>query len=64
MDKFSRFGSQDKTMRIWNIHTGDLLYPFEYLGEVNCVAFSPDGKTLVSADNAGIIKVWGIHIGF
>jgi WD40 repeat protein len=30
---------------------------------VNCVAISPDGKTLVSGSGGGTIKVWNLHTG-
>ncbi|GAA6623774.1 WD40 repeat domain-containing protein [Scytonema sp. NUACC26] len=53
-------GGEDKTIRIWNARTGDLLYTFQHKGAINCLAFSPDGKTLVSGGDDKIIKVWGM----
>ena len=38
--------------------TGEELFSLSHPGTVLGVAFSPDGKRLATASNAGIIKVW------
>jgi WD40 repeat protein len=53
-----RFGNMQRTLsdvRLWEIATGKLLWAFEgEEGEVNSLAFSPDGKTLVYCDNRSV----------
>ncbi|KAL1693720.1 WD40-repeat-containing domain protein [Schizophyllum commune] len=64
-------GSHDQTLRIWDITTrtqvGDALTEHDHgdfgagdlvFGEVNSVAFSPDGKRIVSASSDHTIIVW------
>jgi len=41
-------GSDDGTLRLWDVETGKELGDFgDKVGRLSCVAFSPDGKTLV-----------------
>ncbi len=32
-------------------------------GSVTCVSFSPDGKTIVSSDSRGMIRLWNVQTG-
>ena len=42
-------GSDDKTVRLWDTRTGNLLFMLDdHSKSVYCVAFSPDSKTLAS----------------
>ena len=43
-------GSYDKTVRIWDVDTGEIVAgPFAvYTDDITSVAFSPDGKQVVS----------------
>jgi glucose repression regulatory protein TUP1 len=42
-------GSLDKMVRVWDIRTGQLLERFEgHKDSVYSVAFSPDGRSIVS----------------
>jgi WD40 repeat protein len=42
-------GSRDKTLKLWDVATGKLLRTFEGHSEVWHVAFSPNGRSLLSA---------------
>jgi WD40 repeat protein len=58
--------SLDKTIKLWNLSTGELLHTFTgHSSAVIAVAFSPDGKTLASASNHelfdGSIKLWDVE---
>ncbi|HEV3143205.1 MAG TPA: WD40 repeat domain-containing protein [Gemmataceae bacterium] len=52
----------DKDLRIWDLTTGKLKTTLTgHSGEIRAVAFSPDGKLLVSA--SGEVKVWDVAAG-
>ncbi len=51
--------SEDKTVRLWHLETGELLSTFTgHAEQVNAVVFSPDGQILVSASHDKTIKIW------
>ena len=57
-------GSWDKTVRIWNVDTRQLLHILrDHTDTVNSVAFSHDGQTLVSGSWDGTIRLWNPHTG-
>lgn len=55
-------GSLDKSVRVWNIHSGNLVERLEgpdgHKDSVYSVAFSPNGKDLVSGSLDRTIKMW------
>ena len=67
-------GSEDKkNIKLWEIPDGGLKETlkeyssnskFRHSTSVNSISFSPEGKTLVSADNEGWIKLWRTHDGY
>lgn len=52
-------GSDDETVRIWEVATGhtDLIYR-GHGNIVLAVAWSPDGKEIASSDQNGAVRVW------
>jgi WD40 repeat protein len=58
------FGTQDSTARIWSTAThreiGAITEPD---GTLNGVAFSPDGKQIVTASNDGTARIWNASTG-
>src|ERR1700722_20245635 len=58
-------GSDDKTIRIWDIETGDIVSgPFRgHDDRVMSVSFSPDGKRVVSGSDDKTIRIWDINTG-
>ena len=52
-------GSWDKTIKIWDMQSGECLNTLEgHSSYVESVVISPDGKTIVSGDHNGTIKIW------
>jgi WD40 repeat protein len=46
-------GSQDKTLRIWQVETGnELQHLIGHTHYVRCVSFSPDGRQVLSRSGA------------
>lgn len=57
-------GSDDKTIRIWNPTTGELLRILEGHKEaVNSIAYNPAGGELASGSSDGTIKIWNPATG-
>ncbi|MDH6101696.1 hypothetical protein NWP18_04280 [Chrysosporum ovalisporum ANA283AFssAo] len=55
-------GSWDKTIKIWNVNTGQLLQTLSGHSDwVWSVAYSSDGQTLASGSGDNTIKIWRIR---
>jgi WD40 repeat protein len=50
-------GSEDKTVRLWNLQGKSLI--LEHEDAVNSVAISPDGQTIVSGSEDKTVRLWG-----
>ena len=57
-------GSEDKTIKIWNLATGQLIRTLSgHSSGVNSVAFSPDGRTLASGYDWDKTIIWNLATG-
>jgi RNA polymerase sigma factor (sigma-70 family) len=57
-------GSEDKTIRLWDVKTGKNTATLEgHKKTIWSVAFSPDGKTLASGSEDKTIKLWDVKTG-
>jgi WD40 repeat protein len=57
-------GSRDGTARIWHTATGEQLAVLPHAGIVNAAHFSPDGRSIVTADDtSGAMTVWDAGTG-
>jgi WD40 repeat protein len=57
-------GSRDGTARIWRTATGEQLAVLPHAGIVNAAHFSPDGRSIVTADDtSGAMTVWDAGTG-
>lgn len=57
-------GSADRTVRLWNTQTGELVYILKgHANTVWSVAFSPDGLTLASGSDDKTIRLWSVSTG-
>lgn len=56
--------SQDSSLILWDIATGDKLKTFEAgINDVWTLDFSPDGKHIISGSNAGKILIFSVETG-
>lgn len=55
-------GSDDKTIRLWAVDTGQCLRELRDKDKISGVSFSPDGKILASIGE-GIIRLWKVDTG-
>ena len=54
----------DNTVKVWDATTGKELLSFNaHLRTINSVAFSPDGKSIVTSSYDKFIKIWNIDTG-
>ncbi|KAF8979687.1 WD40-repeat-containing domain protein, partial [Cyathus striatus] len=57
-------GSDDKTVRVWNSHSGKLLNKLKgHSDSVNSVAISQDGSIIVSGSGDNTVRVWNVKNG-
>jgi len=57
-------GSRDRTIRQWDIATGQTIRVFTgHARPVSSVAFSPDGKTIISGSDDRTIRLWDAETG-
>jgi sugar lactone lactonase YvrE len=57
-------GSDDNTIKVWNLETGKEITTFTgHNSSVNSVSFSPDGKTIASGSDDNTVRVWNLEAG-
>ena len=57
-------GSVDKTVRLWDIESGECLRILEgHYEKVSCVSITPDGRRAVSGSHDNSLRVWDAESG-
>ena len=57
-------GSNDKTIRLWDVTTGSHKSTLEgHSDSVVAVTFSPDGRLIASGSNDGTVRLWDVTTG-
>lgn len=55
-------GNDDKTIRLWNLETGQVISTLTgHVDSVKSVAFSPDGTMLASGSDDRTVKLWNLN---
>ena len=62
-DNFLASGGGDRTVRLWEVGSQQLLHTMEHGEWVNDVAYAPSGQAVVSAARNGSIKLWNTENG-
>jgi WD40 repeat protein/serine/threonine protein kinase len=55
--------SEDGTVKLWDMATGQERATLRHSDFSRAVAFSPDGKTLASVNNGAIVTLWDVAAG-
>ena len=62
--KYLISGSRDKTIKIWNLETAELLHILKgHRDGVDAIALSPDGEIIASGSADNTIKIWHLQTG-
>ncbi len=56
-------GARDRTIKLWNLETGDVTTCIGHRGGVESVAFSLDGKMIVSGAEDSTVELWDTETG-
>jgi WD40 repeat protein len=57
-------GSYDKTVRIWNVTTGEVEAELKgHTDSVMSVAFAQDGSRVVSGSDDKTVRIWNVTTG-
>ena len=56
-------GGMDQTVRLWDVNARQLIAEWDWkIGDVNRVAFAPDGMTAAAAGSNGLVVVWDLDV--
>ncbi|KDQ28595.1 hypothetical protein PLEOSDRAFT_1038493 [Pleurotus ostreatus PC15] len=59
--KYIASSSADRTIRLWSAYCGEILAIFE-AEEIWSIAFSPDGKQIVTGESSGKEQIWNVDV--
>jgi WD40 repeat protein len=63
-ERFARADAPQNTVSVWNTHPPTRLMTFTGYGDaIHCLAFSPDGRYVVSGDGERLIRAWDLESG-
>ena len=55
---------EESFVRLWNVKTGEIIKTLEgHTENVDCAAFSPDGKTIATSARDKTVRLWNVRTG-
>ena len=61
--RYALSGSNDKTLKLWDVSSGQAVRTFQGHSHVYSVAFSPDGRYALSGSGDKTLKLWDVLSG-
>ena len=56
-------GSDDSSVKLWDVASGTLLWAGWHTGSINGVAFAPDGRLLATGGGDTLVQLWDLQSG-
>ena len=55
--------SKDRSVRLWNVHTGENINTLNIMGTVNSVLHAPDGEMIAITSHKETVSMWNVETG-
>ena len=56
-------GSEDATVKLWDVNTGNCTKTFYHDFEIYCITYSSNGNQVASTGQENVVRIWDIDTG-